>query len=51
MVAIFEPDDDHTDWWGLCACQVYIPKKDDPPDPQPESPDPSVDELEELFKK
>ena len=34
---------------AICACEIFIPKKDDPPDPQPETPSPS--ELEELYRK
>jgi hypothetical protein len=34
---------------SMCACRVFIPKKNNPPDPQPESPSPSVDELEKMF--
>jgi hypothetical protein len=47
----FKPNTEHndTDGWLHCGCQIYIPKKDDPPDPQPETPSPS--ELEELYRK
>ncbi len=50
---MFGPNTEHncSDQWLYCGCQIYIPKKDDPSDPPPETPDPSVDELEELFKK
>jgi hypothetical protein len=36
---------------AICLCQVYIPKKDNPPDPGPVSPAPSVDELERMWQK
>lgn len=36
---------------AICACKIYIPKKDNPPDPQPETPSPEVDELEKLYSK
>jgi hypothetical protein len=41
--------DNDTDGWLHCGCQIYIPKKDDPPDAQPETPAPSADELERMF--
>jgi hypothetical protein len=49
---MFRPNssyNDTNDWLG-CSCQIYIPKRDDPSDQQPEYPTPSADELEKMFK-
>jgi len=44
------PSDKHLGYLSVCACEIYIPKKDDnDDDPQPDTPSPS--ELEALYQR
>ena len=50
-VALNEPDGKHNDFWGECACQVFILDEDDDDDPEPEPETPSPSELERLYQR
>jgi len=50
--AICKPDDKHTEYWGLCACQTFILDKEEDDDDDEEEPEtPSPEELERMYQK
>lgn len=49
VCALYGPDAAHKEWWGGCACRVFILDEDDDDEEEPETPSP--EELERMYSR